>query len=112
MHAAMQVTLEVFGVVRDLLGGPAVTVELPASSTARHALAAVAARHPTMVGPVLEPGGHAPQEYYLLNLNGRRFLKGEELDEPLPEDAQLLLITAIAGGSDELPERCACEVER
>ncbi len=92
----MRVTVEVFGIVRDLVGGPTVELELPEPGTAGQALLALAARHPRLVGPVLEPDGAAPNPHYLLNLEGRRFL--QDLEEPLPEGSHLLLLAAPAGG--------------
>lgn len=96
----MQVTVEVFGVVRDLLGDRAVSVQLADASTARQVLQAVAIGHPALVGPVLEPDRGAPQAHFLLSLNGHRFLKGDDLDVALPKDARLALIPALAGGAD------------
>lgn len=88
-------TVEVFGAVRDVVGAPAVELELPVPGTARQALSTLASRHPELVGLVLESGSQ-PNPYHLLNLDGRLFL--HDLDQPLPEGCHLLLMTAMAGG--------------
>jgi molybdopterin converting factor small subunit len=62
----------------------------------RGALAAVAARHPALVGTVLAADGCTPAEHYLVNLDGRRFL--HDLDEVLPDGSHVLLMSAVAGG--------------
>ncbi len=92
--------MEVFGVVRDLLGDRSVSVQLAEASTARQVLKAVAIDHPALIGPVLEPDRGAPKEHFLLSLNGSRFLKNDDLDVPLPDNARLALIPALAGGAD------------
>lgn len=92
----MSITVEVFGVVRDLLGGAAEQIEMREPVTARQALAMVAARHPALVGPVLEADGCTPTPYFLVNLDGRRFL--DDLEERLPDGSHLLLLTALTGG--------------
>ena len=92
----VRVTVEVLGVVRDLVGGPFEELVLPEPGTTRQALGLLAALYPGLVGPVLEADGCTPNAYYLVNLEGRQFV--QDLDEPLPEDSHLVLMSAIGGG--------------
>lgn len=96
----MTVTIEVFGVVRALIGGPAARLESAEPITVRGALAAVGARHPALVGAVLGPDGCSPLDSVVMSLDGRRVLR--DLDEVLPDGSHLLLMNAVAGGAPEV----------
>ena len=93
----MAVTVEVFGAVRELIGAASARVDMQGPMTVRAALAALARRHPALVGPVLTADGCAPTDHFLLNLDGRRFL--HDLDEVLPDGSHVLLLSAMAGGA-------------
>lgn len=93
----MTVTVEVFGIVRTVIGGTSARLEVAGPLTVRGALAAVAARHPGLVGLVLGPDGCTPLDPVVVNLDGRRFL--HDLDEVLPDGSHVLLMSAVAGGA-------------
>ena len=86
-----EVVVEFFGMARARAGRPELALR---AATARAALAEARAACPGL-GELCRPGGGlAP--YYLLSLDGERFLA--DLDEPLAPGARLLLLSADAGG--------------
>ena len=84
--------IELFGQPRLLAG---VRTESVPGGTARQALMALAARHPQLAGAVLAVDGRLTPAY-VLNLNGTRFLA--DLDEPVQDSDELLLISSLSGG--------------
>lgn len=87
------VVIELFGVPRARAGGRReLCVE---AATARQAVAELARCCPGLEG-LLDGDRLAPQ--YLLSLDGERFIRDGDLDDPLPSGARLLLLSADAGG--------------
>lgn len=85
-----EVTVELFGLARAKAGRASLTVT---AETPRDALHSVSATCPDL-GEIYLEDRLSPR--YLLSLDGERFLA--DLDEPLPQSARLLLLTADAGG--------------
>jgi len=85
-------TVELYGQARLLAGTRSVVV---AGETVGEVLRALARRHPTLVGAVLELGGQ-PTPAYAVNLNGLHFCR--DLAHPIAEADALLLISSLAGG--------------
>jgi molybdopterin converting factor small subunit len=85
-----EVTVEFFGMARAKAERTSLAL---AAATPREALRAVVAACPGL-REVYTEDRLSPR--YLLSLDGERFLG--DLDEPLPADAKLLLLSADAGG--------------
>ncbi len=90
MESKQQVTVEFYGVPRARAGRAELTVD---AGTALEALAAVERVCPALQG-LVRNGRLAP--YYLLSINGERFVA--QLEEPLHASTRLLLLSADAGG--------------
>lgn len=86
------VTLELFGRAQLLAHARRVTVN---ASTLLEALQQLAAQHPELVGPVLNPDGR-PSPAYAINLGGQQFVT--DLSRAISEDEEILLISSLSGG--------------
>lgn len=84
------VSVEFFGLTRAKAGCPAWSLH---AETPRQLLEQLMARFPALQD-IYQKNRLSPS--YLLSLDGERFLR--DLDEPLPADARLLLLSADAGG--------------
>ncbi len=91
-----QVVVELFGVVRKLAGTAEVELDLEPAATVGDALRALAASHPDLKGPVIDPEGWSLTPHFFLNLDGRETVR-EFGFQPEP-GARLLLMSAIVGG--------------
>ena len=97
-------TVELFGIARLRADRRSVALcldDVDSTSSAvgvtvGDALRALAVACPELVGPVLTPESSVLCDGYLLNLNGRNFVKSTEA--PLADGDQLLLIASAAGG--------------
>src|SRR6266542_1799757 len=69
------VRVELFGVARLTAGERAVDVEVPADARLRDVVAGLARRRPQLLGTVIALDGRALLDGYVLNLNGRDFVR-------------------------------------
>ncbi len=93
---SMRLTIEFFGLARELTNARQIEVEVGPDSTLRDVVAALANARPKLVGPIIEPGKAGLVAPYLFNVDGRQTL--QDLDYR-PEDGQhILLLFALAGG--------------
>lgn len=83
--------IELFGVPRQMAGCAEASVD---AESVRQALSALSTQCPGIAKALRSDGSLLPQ--YLVSLNGERFLC--DLDETLPPDSRLLLLSADAGG--------------
>lgn len=86
-----QVTVEFFGIPRQRADRAELTVQ---AGSVRELLTALETECPGLGGLRREDGMLAP--HYLLSVDGRRFLAGA--DDPLPDGARLVLLSADPGG--------------
>ncbi len=92
----MRVTVEFFGIARELANAKETDLELTEGSTLRDVVAALAKRYPKLVGPIIDESAAGLIAPYLFNLDGRQTT--QNLDQR-PEDGQhILLLFALAGG--------------
>lgn len=88
--------VQLFGLARLTAGVKEVTIDVPGPVPIREVIAALAERCPSLVGPVLDSGGHVLMDGFIFNLNGREFLTS--LDDALHPGDRLLLLSSAAGG--------------
>ena len=92
----MQVTVELFGLARRLSGEKEVRVEVGNGATLRDVVAALAARFPAFLGPLVVPDTHDMVEPYFFNYDGRRAARSLE-EKPENNDRLLLLLMTLGG---------------
>lgn len=94
---ATRLVVELYGVARELAGVREVELQLAAGGTIREALRVLAASHPLLMGPIIDPATWTVGPQFILNLEGRETVHDYDL-EPR-EGARLLLISALVGGA-------------
>ena len=88
--------MELFDSARKIAGVAEVELELAAAATVSDMLRALAAAHPDLRGPVIDPEDWSARPYILLNLDGKETIEDGDLE--LPPGARVLLMSALAGG--------------
>jgi molybdopterin converting factor small subunit len=88
-------TLELFGMARELVGAPDVELDVAEPATLRSLLGELARRYPKLSGAVLDPDTHAPIEPHALLLDGRR---ASGMDEPVRAADRPVLLIIPSGG--------------
>ena len=88
-------TVELFGMARALTGVGAVSLVVDEPIELGTVLAALAERHPELVGRVLDSGTFAPLEPHIVLLDGRRKVS---LDERITSADKPCLLLVPSGG--------------
>jgi len=89
------ITLELFGMARELVGAPSVSLDVGEPAPLRTLLAELAARYPQLVGQVLDATTNAPLDPNVVLLDGRR---AQGLDEPIGDADRPCLLFLPSGG--------------
>ena len=88
-------TIELFGMARELVGAPSVRLDVDEPVPLRAVLEELAAQYPQLVGQVLAPLTHAPLDPNVVLLDGRR---AGGLDEPVSDADRPCLLFLPSGG--------------
>ena len=91
-----RLVVELFDSARRIAGASQVELELEATATVRDMLRALAASHPALLGPIIDPEEWSTRPHILLNLDGRETIRNYDL--ALPSGARVVLMSALAGG--------------
>ncbi|MBI2347031.1 MAG: NTP transferase domain-containing protein [Deltaproteobacteria bacterium] len=94
--ASVLCTVELLGVARLRAKTREVSLALPQGATVAHVFSALAEKLPTLVGPVIAPGGNSLASGHACNINGRDFVRDLTV-EVRPGD-RIFIISADAGG--------------
>jgi hypothetical protein len=86
-----RIVFELYGIARRRAGVESLAGE---GATLREGLLALARSAPALEGDVIVAGRLGP--HWRASLAGGRFL--EDDDQPLPDDARVVLLTSLAGG--------------
>ena len=92
----LSIRVELYGRARLLCGRRDTRIEVPTPARVEEVAAALASACPELVGQVVRSDRTRLEESYILNLNGKQFVDGQELN--LEEDDALLLFSSQAGG--------------
>lgn len=90
------VTVEFYGTARHVTRQKETTIELKEGGTFRDVVRALAARYPTLIGDVIQPGGNELQMPNMFNVNGQRVVR--DLDAQPQDGERILLMFVTAGG--------------
>ena len=88
-------TLELFGMAREVVGAPEVDLDVAEPATLRSLLAALAAQYPKLNGAVLDATTSAPLEPNAVLLDGRR---ARDLDATITGADRPVLLFIPSGG--------------
>ena len=91
---SMGIRVEFFGVARQRAGTATAVVPVEGAVTLRLLLARLAVEFPHWASECLD--GDRLRPGYIVNLNGDRFIRN--LEQPLEDEASLLIMSADAGG--------------
>ncbi len=94
----MTFTLEFMGLPRSLVGQKTVSLNFPPSATYRDLVRHLAESYPALVNLVIAPDGENFLSSNMFVINGDLANAAMILDEVIPEDAHLILMSVITGG--------------
>lgn len=94
----MRVQIEFFGLARIVTGQKEVTLDLEEGATFRDIARKLAARYPDLVGNVIKSDGESLQHPNIFNLNAKRMIRADQMDERPNDGDRIILMSMSAGG--------------
>lgn len=93
----MRVQIEFFGLSRLVVGQKEVALDLEENVTFRDIVRKLAAMYPGLVGNVIRPDGESLQHPNILNVNAKRMIKANQMDES-PQDGDRIIVMSMSAG--------------
>lgn len=94
----MRVQIEFFGLSRLAVGQKEVALDLEENVTFRDIVRKLAAMYPGLIGNVIQPDGESLQHPNILNLNAKRMIKANPMDESPQGGDRIIVMSMSAGG--------------
>jgi len=94
----MHVQVEFLGVSRLATGLKEVALDLEKGTTFRDIVHMLATRYPTLIGDVVQANGETLQAPNILNLNGKRMIQENQMDEGPSDGDRIIFMSMSAGG--------------
>jgi molybdopterin converting factor small subunit len=94
----MRVHIEFFGLSRVITGKKAAAFEFAGGATFRDLVRHLGRSYPELIGDVIQPRENALQHPNVFHLSDNRFIKPDQLDQPLHPDDRIVLMSLSAGG--------------
>ena len=94
----LRVQVELFGLPRLIAGEKMIMLTFKQDATFRDTVRALAQKYPDMIGDVIQADGETLQPPNILNLNGRRMIQPDQVDETIKDGDTIVLMSMSAGG--------------
>ncbi|MBN1978818.1 MAG: MoaD/ThiS family protein [Anaerolineae bacterium] len=93
----MRVHLELFGLSRIAAGTKELLLELEEGTTFRDIVRLLSVKYPDMIGNVINPDGETLHPPNTFNLNAKRMIRPNQMDE-FPSDGDRIVLMSISAG--------------
>jgi molybdopterin converting factor small subunit len=94
----MHIQLELFGLSRIAAGTKELSLELEEGTTFRDIVRLLSAQYPDMIGNVINPDGETLHPPNIFNLNAKRMIQPNQMDECPSDGDRVILMSVSAGG--------------
>ena len=94
----MRVYVEFLGLSRLMTGVRERAFDVDPDTTFRGIVRLLKSEYPAMVGNVLRPDGETLQSPNIFNLDGRRMIQQDQMDDVLGDGDRVVLMSMSAGG--------------
>ncbi len=94
----MRVPIEFFGLARVVTGQKEITLDVEEGATFRDIVRKLAVIYPGLVGNVIRPDGASLQHPNIFNVNARRMIRADQMDESPKDGDRIILMSMSAGG--------------
>ncbi len=94
----MRIRIEYLGLSRLVTQKKVEELELPSGTTFRGLIGLLSQKYPGLVGYVIQPGAQELQAPNILNVGGKKMVRGDQLDEPIADGDNVILMSMSAGG--------------
>ena len=94
----MEVKVEFAGLSRVITRTQGVSLSIDDGATYRDILQTLADRYPDMVGNVIHPSCKSLQSSNMFNLNGKRMISPNQMNDSPSQGDRIILMSILAGG--------------
>jgi molybdopterin converting factor small subunit len=94
----MRIQMEFLGLSRFAAGVKEIALDLEEGTTFRDIVRMLATRYPAMIGNVIQPDGETLQLPNILNLNAKRMIQANQMDDGPSDGDRIILMSVSAGG--------------
>ncbi len=94
----MRVNIELLGLARLAAGKKEIALELDEGASFRDIVRRLSEMYPKMIGNVIQPDRENLQPPNIFNLNARRMIQPEQMDESPGDGDRIILMSMSAGG--------------
>jgi molybdopterin converting factor small subunit len=94
----MRIQMEFLGLSRLAAGVKEIALDLGEGTTFRDIVRMLATRYPAMIGNVIQPDGETLQLPNILNLNAKRMIQANQMDDGPSDGDRIILMSISAGG--------------
>ena len=94
----MRIHLELFGLSRIAAGTKELALELEENTTFRDIVRLLSTEYPDMIGNVIKPDGETLHPPNIFNLNAKRMIRPNQMDEGPGDGDRIVLMSISAGG--------------
>jgi molybdopterin converting factor small subunit len=94
----MRIQMEFLGLSRLAAGVKEIALDLEEGTTFRDIVRMLATRYPAMIGNVIQPDGETLQLPNILNLNAKRMIQANQMDDGPSDGDRIILMSVSAGG--------------
>jgi hypothetical protein len=94
----MRIQLEFSGVSRLVTGTKAIPLDLEEPATFRDIVRLLGKCYPEMIENVIQPDGETLQRPNIFNVNARRMIQADQMDDSPEDGERIILMSESAGG--------------
>jgi len=94
----MRIHAEFLGLSRFAAGVKEIALDLEEGTTFRDIVRMLGTRYPAMIGNVIQPDGETLQTPNILNLNAKRMIQANQMNDGPSDGDRIILMSVSAGG--------------
>jgi molybdopterin converting factor small subunit len=94
----MRIHVELLGLSRLAAGVKEIALDLEEGTTFRDIVRMLSIRYPKMIGNVIQADGETLQRPNIFNLNARRMIQANQMDDSPSDGDRIILMSISAGG--------------
>ena len=94
----VHIHVELLGISRLIAGTKVVSLDLEYGASFRDVVRALSIKCPALIGDVIHPNGETLHPPHIFNLNAKRMIQENQMDECLDDGDRITLMSILAGG--------------
>jgi len=94
----VHIHIELLGLSRLIVGAKEITLDVKEGTTFRDIVRILGTQYPRMIGDVIQPDGETLHPPNIFNLNAKRMIQENQMNDSPNEGDRIILMSVSAGG--------------